>query len=272
MSQLNQAVVLITGAAGGFGQQFTKQLLAANSYLILSDRSSEIVEETAEKITKEVNTGKIIATLNADLATAEGCISLYEKVQTLNTPVDILINNAGIGLFGRMDEVPWEKWQQMMQVNLLAPMQLSSLFASQMIKRQQGHIVNISSVAGLSATAGLAHYSASKFGLRGFGEGLREELKPYNIKVTTVYPFFSRTPILRSQKYGSLAKNSDIDYLESIATNPVDIVKRVIQGIRQNKAEVLPDSQAKGIYLIMRYFPALMPFLANNLSKKMRII
>lgn len=163
MTQLSEAVVLITGAAGGFGQEFTRQLLMANSQLILTDLDQTVLEKQAEIIQGQVSTGKIIACLTADLSHRQGCENFYHQVKLLGVPVDILINNAGIGLFGRMDEIPQEKWEQLMQVNLLAPMRLSTLFVTDMIARKKGHIVNISSLAGWSATAGLTHYATSKF-------------------------------------------------------------------------------------------------------------
>lgn len=256
MSNLDQAVIVLTGALGGFGQEFTKQLLAANSYLILSD-----CYPTFNLEQNQVNRGKILAYISSDLTTPTGCQHLYHQVKSLNTPVDILINNAGIGLYGRMDEIPPEKWQQLMMVNLLAPMTLSSLFIPDMISRKQGHIVNISSVAGLTAPAGLAHYCASKFGLRGFSEGLRAELQPYKIKVSTVYPFFSRTPILQSERYGTLAQERDPDFPNKIATNPVKVIKNIIQGIKSDRREIFPDAYAQSISLLKRYFPRLIDMI-----------
>jgi short-subunit dehydrogenase len=205
MTQLNEAVVLITGAAGGFGQELTRQLLAANSHLILTDRDAAGLQANVTRIQQEVPTGKVLACLAADLSSREGCETLYREAIALGVTIDIVINNAGMGLFGRMDEVPSEHWERLMQINLLAPMRLSALFAADMIARRRGHIVNISSLAGWVATAGLTHYATSKFGLRGFSEGLHQEVKPYNVQVTAVYPFFSRTPILQSPRYGTLA-------------------------------------------------------------------
>lgn len=205
MTELNNATVVLTGATGGFCQELMRQLLQAGSHLILSDIEPASLDEQASKITSEITTEKIIACIESDLSNREGCFNLYDQVKALDIPIDILINNAGIGLFGRMDEVPADKWERLMQVNLLAPMRLSSLFVADMIERQKGHIVNISSLAGWIAIPGMAHYSSSKFGLRGFSEGLFNEVKSHNVKVTVVYPFFSRTPILLSERYGTLA-------------------------------------------------------------------
>ena len=265
MTNCNQAVVVLTGATGGFGKELTRQLLQAGSRLILTDLERASLDNLANRVSKEINTGKIITCIESDLSNREGCEQLYHQVKALDIPVDILINNAGMGLFGRMDEVPANKWEQLMQVNLLTPMRLSSLFAADMIDRAQGHIVNISSLAGWIAPAGMAHYSTSKFGLRGFSEGLANELKPHNIKVTAVYPFFSRTPILQSEGYGILAKNAQglPDYL---VTDPAQVMAKTIKAITRNQLHVFPDKMARGIYILKRYFPSVWDWISDRLT------
>jgi short-subunit dehydrogenase len=257
MTELKNAVVLITGAAGGFGQELTKQLLVKGSRLILTDLNLAILKEQVNKIQAEITTGEVIQCFEVDLARRQGCETLYQQVKALNISLDILINNAGMGLYGRMDEVPTDKWEQLMEVNLITPMRLSSLFVRDMIARQQGHIVNISSLAAWITPAGMAHYCASKFGLRGFSEGLFNEVKEYNIKVTAVYPFFSRTPILQSARYGTLAKQSP-GFPDKYVTEPQEVMAETIKAIARNQLHVFPDRMAKRIYLLKQYFPTLL--------------
>ena len=113
-----------------------------------------------------------LAAVAADLATEEGCGVIAGTCAAKDIAPDLLINNAGIGMGGRIDHVPRERWETMMQLNLLAPMRLTNLFLPSMIERGSGHIVNISSLAGWVGSEGLSGYCASKFGLRGFGESL----------------------------------------------------------------------------------------------------
>lgn len=266
MTQLSKAVVLITGAAGGFGQELIRQLLMAGSRLILSDLDKSVLHKLVEVIEQEVTTGEVLTCLAADLSSREGCEALYHQVKSLAIPVDILINNAGIGLFGRMDEVPAEQWERLMQVNLMAPMRLSALFAAEMIARQRGHIVNMSSLAGWSGSGGMAHYAASKFGLRGFSEGLFNEVKAYNVKVTAVYPFFSRTPILQSQRYGTLAQGN-ADLPKYLITDPAKVMGETIQGIVRDQLHVFPDAIAKNLHLLKRYAPGLLDWMSNTLAR-----
>ncbi|MBD3887395.1 SDR family NAD(P)-dependent oxidoreductase [Phormidium tenue FACHB-886] len=265
MTELKDAVVLITGATGGFGQELTGQLLEAGSRLILTDLEADRLEQQVAGIQQAISTGEVLACLVADLSTSTGCELLYKQVQGLNTPVDILINNAGIAVFGRMDEVPPEQWERLMYINLLAPMRLSSLFVADMIARRSGHIVNISSAAGWVATAGLTHYSSSKFGLRGFSEGLLAEVKPYNVRVTAVYPFFSRTPILQSMRYGALAKET-VGVADHLITDPAVVMRRTIQGIERNQLHVFPDRIAYTIHLFKRFAPWLLDWIDSRLK------
>ena len=264
MTNLNDAVILLTGATGGFGKELTKQLLQAGSQLILTDIDRSALDDIA--INSE---GKIIARIASDLSHREGCQTLYDRVKDLNIPVDILINNAGIGLFGRMDEVPADKWERLMQVNLMTPMRLSSLFMSDMIERRKGHIVNISSLAGWIAPAGMAHYCSSKFGLRGFSEGLWHEVKPYNIKVTAVYPFFSRTPILQSESFGTLAQNGGFDKHIALATDPAKVMEKTLKAIVRNQLHVFPDRMANRIHILKQYFPRLYDLISDRTTVKL---
>lgn len=264
MTQLKDAVVLITGATGGFGQELTRQLLKAESRLILTDLEADRLEQHVANLQQEISTGGVLACLVADLSTSEGCDLLYHRVQSLNTPIDILINNAGIAVFGRMDEVPPEQWERLLCINLLAPMRLSSLFVADMIARRSGHIVNLSSAAGWLATPGLTHYSTSKFGLRGFSEGLLVEVKPYNVRVTAVYPFFSRTPILQSKRYGTLAEETE-DIPDYLITDPAVVMRRTIRGIERNQLHVFPDRIAYTAHLLKRFAPWLLDWMYNRL-------
>ena len=262
MSQLQAATILITGAGGGFGQELTRQLLAKGSQLILTDHPAVNLSDMLKTLdqTEGEATGTVLACLNIDLGDVAGCDQLYDEIQALNMTPDIVINNAGIVLFGHMTDIPAERWEKLIQINLLTPMRLSSKFAADMMARQQGHIVNISSLAGWIAIPALTAYAASKFGLRGFSEGLRHEVAPHNVRVTTVYPFFSRTPILESPRFGQFA-DSEKALPSALTTDPKKIMAKTIRAIECNKKEVFPDSFALVGHWIKRYFPAVLNLL-----------
>lgn len=269
MTQLGSAVVLITGATGGFGTELTRQLLRKGSQLILSDRPGTSVESWAATLQQSMGgvSGKVLTCIEADLSTQEGCNALYGATQTLEQAIDVLVNNAGIALLGTMVETPSEQWEQLMNINLMTPMRLSTYFATDMVKRRQGHIVNISSLAGWVAIPGLTAYAASKYGLRGFSEGLRHEVFPYNVKVTTVYPFFSRTPILQAPRLGSFAE-ADPQLPAALTTDPARIMARTIRAIERNQAELFPDAVAQVGHFSKRYWPALTHWVSRRLDTR----
>lgn len=254
MTQLNAATVLITGAGGGFGQMLTRQLLSKGAQLILTDHPSANLSSQLTTLQADSDTGKVLACLDMDLAEAEGCEALYAAIEKLDVVPDVLINNAGIALVGTMVDLPPERWETMLKVNLLTPMRLSRRFATDMMARGQGHIVNISSLAGWIAIPGLTAYAASKYGLRGFSEGLRHELAPYNVRVTTVYPFFSRTPLLKSPRFGKYAE-VERTLPAALTTDPEKIMAATIRAIERNQNELFPDKFALVGHWVKRYFP-----------------
>jgi len=264
--KFHNKTILITGASGGFGQHFTRQLLEKENKLILTDLHLEPLTQTAEAIAQEVGRGEVVACLASDLSTERGAQELFEQVQAVGQPVDVLINNAGIALIGRHDEVPTAAWERLMQVNLLAPMRLCGLFVPPMIERQKGHIINISSLAGWTTDVGLSAYSASKFGLRGFSVGLYDELKQHNIQVSAVYPFYSRTPILDSTRYGSLSDRITRDPETAPGvTDPDDVVRTAIAQAEKGKLHVFTDAVGRLAYQLQK-FPRFFDWAKQYLS------
>lgn len=264
MTHLKNATVLITGAGGGFGTHLMRQCLAAGSQLIVTDVKPDLLQSAVDAVLQEQPGGQIVQCITADLATREGCESLFKAVE--KTP-DVLVNNAGLANSGRFDEIPAEKWELVMNVNLLAPMRLVSLFVPGMIQRGSGHIVNISSLAGWVGTQTIAHYSAAKYGLRGFGEALHEELTPFGIKITNVYPFFSRTAILDSPHYGTLVKRT---IPNSITSDPAEVIRAAVRGIERNQLHVFPDPTARLTYWLTRFAPWMIAIMNRRMEKLTR--
>lgn len=258
MSLLEGRTVLITGAGGGFGREMIRQFLQAGSYLVLSDcELAPVYAAITSAVASGVSLrGRVLTTVVADLASDSGCESLFQAA----TPhqIDVLVNNAGIALCGHFAEVPLPEWERLMQINLLAPMRLTARFLPGMLERGSGHIVNISSAAGLVGTAGLSTYSAAKFGLRGFGEALADELAPSGVRVSNVYPFFSRTPILDSPRFGQWNPAALPDRMIS---NPVHVVAAIIRGIQTNQVHIYPDPISRQIALIQRLGPGMLATL-----------
>ena len=257
MTDLANKTVLITGAGGGFGRHMVQQFRAAGAELVLTDLTDDVLASAAT----DAGEG-LVATLATDLATDAGCDAVVEMCRSGNLVPDILVNNAGVGFAGRIDHVPREKWELLMQLNLLAPMRLVNHFLPAMVDRGSGHIVNISSLAGWVGSHGMSAYCASKFGLRGFGVALAADLEDTGVQVTNVYPCFARTPILDSPRYGY---DEPMEVPPGLISEPEDVVAEMLEGIRRNRLHVFPDKHARRVHLLTRFVPWLLPILNRRM-------
>ncbi|MDJ0751448.1 MAG: SDR family NAD(P)-dependent oxidoreductase [Woeseiaceae bacterium] len=249
--------VLITGASGGFGRQMVRQFGAAGSKLILTDRNDALLRDAMDEAGDNH-----VAAFATDLSTEDGCRALVDACAVQVIVPDILVNNAGIAVAGRLDNVPQQSWETLIQLNLLGPMRLANGFLPAMVERGSGHIVNISSVAGWVGARGMSPYCASKFGLRGFGESLSADLDGTGVSVTNVYPCFSQTPILESPQYGY---EETLVVPPRLISNPAHVVAKMIAGIRRGKLHVFPDRYARLTYYLLRFAPWLLPILDRRL-------
>jgi short-subunit dehydrogenase len=260
MTDSSGKTVLITGAGGGFGRHMVQQFRAAGAGLLLTDLSDEALDPVVTDAGDS-----LVAAFAGDLSTQSGCAEVAGQCAERGIVPDILVNNAGIAFAGRADHVPRDKWETLIQLNLLGPMRLCDVLLPGMIERGSGHIVNISSVAGWIGARGMSSYCASKFGLRGFGESLSSDLQGTGVHVTNVYPSFSQTPILDSPQYGYEQKRTVPPHLVS---NPAHVVERMIAGVRRKKLHVFPDKYARATYYMLRFAPWLMPILDRRLHKQ----
>lgn len=263
MTDLNGALVLVTGASGGFGRQMTRQFLDAGSDLIVSDVSDGALSALRAEFSGAAK--RIRGAIAADLSSRTGCQHLYDEVEAIGLRPDVLVNNAGVAVAGRTHRIPDERWEALMQINLLAPMRLCSLFMPMMVARRSGHIVNIASLAGWIGSPGIAAYCASKFGLHGYSESIAGDLEEFNIKVSAVYPYFSRTPILDSDQFGYEERRV---VPEEELTDPADVVRQVINGIRHDRLHIFPDKMARRIHYLKRFCPWLIPMLNSRMQEK----
>jgi short-subunit dehydrogenase len=252
-------VILITGAAGGFGTAMIRQFIRAGSKLILADLARDHLEAQAARVLKEAGleaqASQILGYVGADLSTDEGCAETYAQTVAIAPHIDILVNNAGIAMSGFFAEIPQDTWEKLMQVNLLAPMRLTYRFLPDMMARRSGHIVNVSSLAGISGTPTITPYSTAKFGLRGFSEALANELESFDIHTTAIYPFFARTAILNSAHYGSAPRSTLPDRL---TYDPDFVVEQLLRGIRRQRREVFPGAVPRVAYWLRRFAPGLL--------------
>ena len=177
---LRGSSVLLTGAPGGIGHAIARSLRGEGASLLLTGRRSEVLEPLAAEVG-----GRATA---VDLADRAAVDRLLEEAGD----VDVLVANAALPASGDVLDFGVEQIDRALEVNLRAPIVLARVLGEQMAARGRGHIVLISSLSGKSGQAKSAIYSATKFGLRGFGQGLRGDLAPRGVGVSVIFPGFIR--------------------------------------------------------------------------------
>ena len=210
---------LVTGASGGLGQAIARALAGRGASLLLTARRAEVLESLAAE-----TGGRAIA---CDLSDRDAVARLVEDAG----PVDVLVANAGIPGSGAIGSFSVEQIDRAVEVNLRAPMILARLLSDGMVERGGGHIVFVSSLSGKASTAGSSVYAATKFGLRGFAMGLREDLRPRGVGVSTVFPGFIRD--------AGMFHDSGARLPSYVGTRtPEHVARAVISAIESDRSEV----------------------------------
>jgi short-subunit dehydrogenase len=178
--------IVITGASKGMGKALAEKFASHGHNLLLCSRSEAELIECKKELESKFNVE--VYYYPADLSIKSSAIDFGNWVLSKRDSIDILINNAGTFIPGSIYNEEDGTLEKMIGINLNAAYHLTRTLLPTMMKRKQGHIFNMSSIAALKAYANGGAYSISKFAIAGFSKNLREEMKPYNIKVTTVYP------------------------------------------------------------------------------------
>lgn len=188
---------LVTGAGKGIGRAVALALAAEGVNVGLLARTESQLAEVADEVRK---LGVKAAAVTADVADRTAVEQAVTQVQQELGSIDILINNAGIGTFGKFLEMEPTEWEKIIQVNLLGVYYTTHAVLPEMIERQTGDIINISSTAGQRGAAVTSAYSASKFGVMGLTESLMQEVRKHNIRVSALTPSTVATELAVSNK------------------------------------------------------------------------
>ncbi|WP_455920307.1 SDR family oxidoreductase [Priestia megaterium] len=201
MIRENEQVWFITGANKGLGAAFAKEALDKGYKVIATARKTEGMEEL-------LGTSKNLLICNLDITNEEQIHSAVDAALEQFGRIDVLINNAGYGQLGYFEETSEKKIREQMETNVFGTMKLTRAILPTMRKQRSGNIITISSVVGITAMEGGSLYSASKFALEGWMEGLNTELKPFGIRCMLVEPGPFRTDFSNVQ---TSAKFSDLE-------------------------------------------------------------
>ena len=182
---LEGKVALVTGASRGIGFAIAHRLGRLGAKVSLSARDAKKLEDARKDLQRE---GATALAVPADVTRAQDIVALVAKTEQLLGPIEVLVNNAGIGYFGPTHEANESTWDGILDTNLKSVFLTGKAVAPGMIERRSGHIINIASLAGKNAFAGGGIYCASKWGLLGLTECMAEDLRPYGIRVSAICP------------------------------------------------------------------------------------
>src|SRR5713101_4171898 len=176
---------LVTGGSRGIGLAIARRLMRLKARVAICARDAATLRAAAERLSHE---GGEVFPFPADLRRPGEIAALVEGVHAALGPLSILVNNAGVGVFGQAIELSEADWDSVLDTNLKAVFLLCRAVAPEMIRRRSGHIINISSLAGKNAFAGGAIYCASKWGLQGLSGCMAEDLRAHGIRVSVICP------------------------------------------------------------------------------------
>ncbi len=231
MKTLKGKTALVTGAGKGIGRAIALALATEGVHVGIVSRSENDLLLVAAAI-KELGVKAAVAV--ADVSNIEAVNAAVESIQKELGAIDILINNAGIGAFGKFLELEPAEWENQIKVNLFGVYYTTRAVLPQMIERKTGDIVNISSTAGLKGAAITSAYSASKFAILGLTESLMQEVRKHNIRVTALTP---------STVVTDMAINANlINNNEEKLMHPEDLAELIISQLKLNRRVFVKDA------------------------------
>jgi short-subunit dehydrogenase len=242
--EVSGARVLVTGASRGIGECTARAFAAAGARVALIARS----EEPLAKLAAELG-GDAYPT---DLADPDAVSGLFDRIEA-DGQLDVIVNNAGVDLAGRFTDTDPTAIEMLYRVNLLAPTELCRQALARMVPRRRGHIVNVSSLAGVSAVPGLAAYSASKAGLSQFTAALRAETKGTGIGITLVELGPVLTDMLDNvHSYGpterSFGRGAQIRIITDL--DPDVVARAIVDSVRRDRRHVRLPRRSSVLMLI----------------------
>lgn len=231
MESLKGKTAIITGAGKGIGRAITIALAAEGVHVGLISRSNNDLLELKNELKKyQIKVAIAVADVADILAVNTAVNSIQKELEN----IDILINNAGIAKFGKFLDLEPSEWEDQIKVNLFGVYYMTRAVLPQMIERQTGDIVNISSTAGLKGSPLTSAYSASKFGLMGLSDSLMQEVRKHNIRVTALNPSTVVTDLALS---ANLINNN-----EDRVMHPEDFAELIVAQLKLNRRVFVKDA------------------------------
>jgi uncharacterized protein len=249
---------LVTGASAGLGAEFARQLAAKGYDLVLVARDADRLASAADELRARHSVA--VDVLPADLISDEGCAAVAERIADAQRPIDVLVNNAGLGMYQVFGAAPLDAEERQLGLNVRAVLRLSHAAVRAMSGRNSGRIINVSSVAGFVPRGSNATYSASKAWVSMFSEALAVQLGGSGVRVTAVCPGFTRTEF-HERAAADMSRVPDRMWLAA-----ADVVREGLAGAFAGKPLVVPTRQYRTLVTASRLVPR--PVLRRVMARR----
>lgn len=251
--------VLITGASSGIGAATAREFANAGAYVLLVARNKEKLKKVTDNI---IAAGGKAMFFSADVSDIEAVKKLGEEVfEKIGTP-DVLINNAGQGIWKFMDETSFEEVSEMMAVPYFAAFYLTKVFLPEMLKRNSGHIVNMTSYAGFIAFSGATAYIAARTAMIGFHNALAADLHNTNIKTSLAYFAKVKSDYWQNNPGSEERLPTSQSLIPVITTEKA--AKAIVNGVRKEKRRIATPFMIFVMNGLIRYFPSITRLIINK--------
>lgn len=255
-----QGYALITGASSGIGEEFARQLAAQGWSLVLVARSQDQLEKVRSEL-MSAHMGIDVVAIPLDLTVPGAPADLLQRTQATHLDVEVLINNAGVGAFSEFASLDLGRVRQMLDLNIVALVELTHLYMQPMLQRRRGGIINIASVAGFAPLPYSTVYAATKAFVKSFTEALFEEARQRGVHVMAVHPGTTETNFFR------VAGESPFSHRARMQTS-VEVVRESLRAFERKKSAVVTGTSNRLLVVMMTLLPR--RWVTSTVGKVMR--
>lgn len=260
---------ILIGGSKGLGKALAFELIRLGANICIIARDEEVLKQVKEELEgKKVKKEQQIHIFSADATDEEQLRPILEKFVDESGLPDFLINCVGALFPAYLQDYKISDFESAMKINYMSTVIPTMILLPYFLKEKRGHIINVSSMGGYMGMISYSTYCPAKFALVGLSECLRHELKPYNIKISVVYPPDMNTPGFETENKTKPEEAKILD-AKSKLMEPEDVAKVVIKGIRKKKFNILPG-RAGMVYWIKRHIPGLLFWFIDSDLKKSR--
>ncbi len=246
-SQSADETAVITGASRGIGYELAKQFAADGYDMVLIARSEEQLQTVGKELetTHGINTSVIVS----DLSASDAANTVYERIQSQTRVIDVLVNNAGFGIYGEFVDTKLSEEMNLIHLHILTVTKLTKLIARDMVTRNHGYILNTASTAGFAPLPKSAVYSAAKHYQRSFSEALAEELADEGVTVTALCPGETDTGFMSRGNY------EETGFKKEELMDPTTVAQAGYDGLMNKERIVIPGIKHKIRTFLRRILP-----------------